>query len=486
MSELRLMPAAATAWLVTLAVLSGVPGLAAGCAVALLGLLAAATWSWAFHPGWPQRGQAILTGAVGTAAAALTWVRSCVARVQPAEELVGTLVADPKKVAHGAVLVRVRVSGHPAVLPVFLGSDDSDAAGVDGEVEGSAGCVVRARVRWQEEPGVKVSPWVGHAQPQRWDIEEPTGFFGWVAHVRASLRAASQAHVGESSQGLVPGMVLGDTSLQGADESQAYIDTGLSHLSAVSGSNMTVVISAAFLLARALGLGPRVQVAAAGACLVVFVGLVGPEPSVLRAAVTGVVGLLAVVGSARVDPAHGLCMAVIALVLWDSDLACQWGFALSVAATAGIIAVYPLVYRALANRWAPDLLTRAVSVAVAADAMTMPLIAAMAQRVSVVSVVANVLVSPAVAPVTILGLLAALVALLPGGIEAVLLRLIEPCTWWVNTVATCLSGSSHATVQVGVLWVMVGYGWLLWLLAARRPRGAVMYLAGVGAALLWF
>ncbi len=53
-------------------------------------------------------------------------------------------------------------------------------------------------------------------------------------------------------------MVLGDTTLQDAAEKQLYIDTGLSHLSAVSGSNVAIVCSAAALLVK----GPRLRVAA--------------------------------------------------------------------------------------------------------------------------------------------------------------------------------------------------------------------------------
>lgn len=111
-----------------------------------------------------------------------------------------------------------------------------------------------------------------------------------------------------------------------------------------------------------------------------YVFLVGPEPSVLRAAVTGVVGLTAVVASRRSEPVHALCLAVIGLVVWDSNLAVNYGFALSVAATAGIVVVSPLIAQALG--FLPDLLARALAVAIAADVVTMPIIALMSGRVS--------------------------------------------------------------------------------------------------------
>jgi len=245
----------------------------------------------------------------------------------------------------------------------------------------------------------------------------------------------------------------------------------------VSGANVAIVTTAAVLACRLLTLGPRAQVGAAVLSLAVFVGLVGTEPSVLRASVTGLVGLLAVLGSTRLEPIHGLCLAVIGLVLWDPDLAVSYGFALSVAATAGIIALHPLLYPALARTRLPDILVRALAVAIAADLVTLPLIALMAGEVSVVSVLANVLVAPAVAPVTVLGLLAAGLALIPGPLAWLPLTLLEPCTWWIHTVATWCAGLPVSTVPAGPVWVLLAYGWILAGLLAGRSWMTLLIVA---------
>lgn len=169
----------------------------------------------------------------------------------------------------------------------------------------------------------------------------------WSNHVKDVFAESVARTVGERSQGLIPGMVLGDTSLQTPAEQQAYIHTGLSHLSAVSGANVAIVTTAAAVLASAVGLGLRGRVACAVVALTVFASLVGPEPSVLRASVTGLVGLTAVLASSVAEPVHALSLAVIGLVLVDSNLAVSYGFALSVAATAGIVALS----RCSSGRW---------------------------------------------------------------------------------------------------------------------------------------
>src|SRR5699024_11376298 len=84
-------------------------------------------------------------------------------------------------------------------------------------------------------------------------------------------------------------------------------------------------------------------------------------------------------------------------------MAASFGFALSCAATASIVILTPMIHRVLAPlRW-PDILSRALAVAIAADLATMPLVALMSGEVSLVAVVVNVLVPPVSAPITIVG-----------------------------------------------------------------------------------
>jgi competence protein ComEC len=441
-SELRLVPGAVAVWAVTLILL--LPGPPALAGVVLLAGCLLLAWC-------RQAGQALFTGVLGTVAAALTsWQKHLAAAWTPPDQLVGTVSGAPVRLDSGGHLVRVDAPGHPAPLPVFTDREDVSAA---------PGTQVVVEAAWSPADRPGLGAVVGTGQIR--EVGGPQGMDRLAAIVRQALGAAVEQTVGESSRGLVPGMVLGDVSAQTAVERQFYLDTGLSHLSAVSGANVAIVTTAAVIACRLLTLGPRMQVAAATVALLGFVGLVGTEPSVLRAAVTGLVGLLAVLGSTRMEPVHGLCLAVTGLILWDPDLAVAYGFALSVAATAGIIALHPLLCRPLARTRLPDILVRALAVAVSADIVTMPIIALMAGEVSVVSVLANVLVAPAVAPVTVLGLIAAGLSLLPGPLAWLPLKLLEPCTWWIHTVATWCAGLPLATVPAEPVWVLIAYGWII-------------------------
>lgn len=460
MSELRLVPAALAVWLASLAcILSGAR--AAAAAVACLAVACCAARQW---------GQAVLVALLGSASAVVALVRLRAARtwVFP-HRVVGEVSGQPKQLQSGAWLVRLRVEGYPSTLSVF--ADDLPAGAVPG-----AGVEATGRLRPSTFPGVSREVLTGTVEV----TNPPRGLAAFAQHVRATFGESVAAHTGPASRGLIPGMVLGDTSAQTAAEQQAYVDTGLSHLSAVSGANVAIITTFAVVAATALRLGLRARLAAAAAALLGFAALVGPEPSVLRASVTGLVGLIAVVSTRRAEPLHALCLSVIVLVLVDSDLAVHYGFALSVAATAGIVALYPLLYRALAPTGWPDILVRALAIAVAADVVTMPIVALMAGRVSLVSVLANVLVAPVTAAVTVLGLTAAALSLAPGGLEAPLLALIEPLTWWVHKVAVMGAGLPVATISATPAAVAVCYGWVLAGLLAHRPR----LTAGAVAAVL--
>lgn len=210
---------------------------------------------------------------------------------------------------------------------------------------------------------------------------------------------------------LVSGLALGDDSAQEPELTSAMRESGLSHLTAVSGGNVAIVVGVIVGLATLarLRLPWRVMWGLAG--LVYYAFLVGPEPSVLRASVMGAVVLLGVlVGGRRGGPAV-LATAVLALIVIQPSLALSWGFALSAFATGGIVLLVPGI-----QRWAdrmpgarrlPPALVTAVSLTIAAQAATLPLLIAMGGAAGWVAVPANLAAMPAVAPVTVLGLAAA-------------------------------------------------------------------------------
>ncbi|HEX2419901.1 MAG TPA: ComEC/Rec2 family competence protein [Micromonosporaceae bacterium] len=232
--------------------------------------------------------------------------------------------------------------------------------------------------------------------------------------------------------GLLPGLAVGDVSRMDPLVEEDFRTTGMTHLTAVSGSNVAIVTGLILLLAAWCRAGPRLSAALAVAALIGFVILVRPSPSVLRAAVMGTLGLVALASSRPRAAVPGLATSVYLLVVADPELAADPGFALSVLATAGLLLLAPRWRDALRRRRVPSGVAEALAVPIAAQVACAPVIASITGTVSLSAIPANLLAAPAVAPATVLGVAAAGVSpLWPAAAEFLAWLASWPALWLV-------------------------------------------------------
>ncbi|MFV0495982.1 ComEC/Rec2 family competence protein [Mycobacterium sp.] len=268
-----------------------------------------------------------------------------------------------------------------------------------------------------------------------------------VAHIVRTRFAAGVRHVLPADQAaMLPALVLGDTSAVTATTRTDFRTAGMTHLTAVSGANVTIVCAAVLLSARLIG--RRAAVVLAGLALVAFVVLVQPSASVLRAAVMGALTLAAMLSARRRQAIPALSATVLILLAVAPQLAVDVGFALSVAATAALVVIAPAWSRRLTGRGWPKVAADAFAVAAAAQMVTAPLVAGISGRFSVVAVAANLLVAPVIATITVLGTAAAAWAVLWPGCAGLLIRFTGPEVWWVLRVAHWAARVPGAGVSV--------------------------------------
>jgi competence protein ComEC len=276
-------------------------------------------------------------------------------------------------------------------------------------------------------------------------MAEPGPTWRASATIRRSIRDAS-ASGPPDPRALVPALVDGDDGTLSKRVADDFQTTGLTHLLAVSGTNLTLVVGFVLNLARRCGVRGRWQLLVGALCIASFVVIARTEPSVLRAAVMGSVGLIAMASNGRERGTRALGVAVLVLLLVDPWLAVSTGFVLSVLATAGILFLAPGWRDALAT-WLPRPVAEAVAVPAAAQVACTPVVAAISGRVSLVAVAANLLAAPAVGPATILGLL--------GGVVGLVLPLAGRilgwgacwCAAWIISVAR--HGADLPTAAIG-------------------------------------
>ncbi len=276
-------------------------------------------------------------------------------------------------------------------------------------------------------------------------VAEAGSVYRAVGGVRAGLTEAASV-LPPAERSLVPALVDGDDTTMPEDVVTQFQTTGLTHLLAVSGANLTLMLSFWLLVARWCGVRGRGLVVAGAVGVVFFVLLARPQPSVLRAAAMGVVALAGLSSGGRRRGIRALCVAVVGLVLVDPWLARSVGFLLSTVATAGILLLVPRWRDCLAG-WMPRPLAEAIAVPLAAQLACTPVIAAISEQVSLVAVLTNLLVAAAVGPTTVLGLVAGLLALVSDGLGHLVAYLAGVPAWWIVWVAehgAGLDGSSVA------------------------------------------
>ncbi|MFF2811864.1 ComEC/Rec2 family competence protein [Streptomyces sp. NPDC058000] len=253
------------------------------------------------------------------------------------------------------------------------------------------------------------------------EVGPPSALQRLAGSLRAGLREATDG-LSPDARALLPGLVVGDTSRVPPDLDDAFSATDLTHLLAVSGSNLTIVLALLIGpphlagqaerrgLARHLGLSLRGTALAGAALALGFVVVCRPDPSVLRAAACGLITLLAIGTGRRRSLLPALAAAVLLLVLYDPWLARRYGFLLSVLATGALLLLAPRWSAALQRRRMPPRLAEVIAAAAAAQAVCAPVVAVLAARVGLVGVPCNLLAELAVAPATILGFAALAIA----------------------------------------------------------------------------
>ncbi|MGI5270008.1 ComEC/Rec2 family competence protein [Nonomuraea sp. CA-218870] len=403
--------------------------------------------------------------------------------------------------------------------------------------------MVRGRLAVPTSPGLVAAFLLVRDPPKI--LTPPSSAHTVAGAFRAGLREAAGI-LPPDQRGLLPALVVGDVSRLDRQVDADLEEAGLSHLNAVSGANLAIVAGAALALCRLAGLPLAPRAAFAALAMIAFAVVARPSPSVLRALLMGLVAALALGTGRAKDGVAALSAAVLLLILFVPELAHSFGFALSVTATAGILLLGPRWRARLTGdtakpsdtrtsgdqageptrhgarpvqavrrgepvpvagerrgrhgwqrwqgrqgrerrgRW-PRWMAEAVVVPTAAQVAVTPVLVLMSGEISLVAVPANLLAGPAVAPATLLGFVAALVA--PFWPEAAQV-LVVPAGYavgWIIMVSRWASGVPLAGVSwpqgitgIGLLAVVA----VVAVVVLRRRAWRAVALAVTGGALV--
>ena len=297
------------------------------------------------------------------------------------------------------------------------------------------------------------------------DIEIQTRPSRWASALGA-IRLGLRSLSGDGNAGaLIPGMVLGDTSKQSVEFKNSMRRSGLTHLVAVSGANFALVSAFVLWMMQFLFARMKFRLSATAISLIAFIALVRPSPSVLRAAAMAAVLLVAQGTKKGRDSLPALGFAMAAVVVVDPWQARDAGFALSVLATAGLLLFAPVLIEKLSIHL-PGKLAQALAPPIAATVFCSPIIVALSGYLAPMSVIANLLAAPFVAPITIVGFIAALFSPFAPLLSTVLIWFIRFPAGAIALIAHWASSFPVLTLQSGKIGFLIIASFTLgsWLL----------------------
>jgi competence protein ComEC len=494
-ADLRLLPAAGALWaLAVLGISAGTAALiaaaTAGIALALSVVLITRGTALAHtvlaHLGLLVLGCALLVPAVQRAGGSVDLLEDAAAQGMQVE-LQLALSSEPSVPENGPEWARSGLQTMARTVP-GQGTFGRDQHRVPGAVP----LLLRAEAEAAEELGrardgdlvavrgaVRSSDGLRVLTARSVEVIPRTGVEGMLSNARHQLRVQARegtSHLPADEAALVRGMSTGDTAGLSATSEEIMRRAGISHLVAVSGANIALVLASVLIPLLLAGVRRRPRLLAAGIAVAGYVWLVGEEPSVQRAATMAAPLLLARFMGLRASAVAALAFTVALWSVLDPVTAASVGFLLSALATAAILIASPVLAQAISElsgeRIGPTA-ALVLAVPLVAQLACTPILILLTPEISIWAVPVNMIVGPLVGPATVIGLIALLLSTVAPAAAEALYTIAAGGTHLVLLIARTADAlpGSRIAVPGGTLGVLAAIGVILavtiWVLARR-------------------
>lgn len=254
---------------------------------------------------------------------------------------------------------------------------------------------------------------------------------------------------------------------------QGFSDAGLTHIMAVSGANVAFLVFPLLFVFKKLRVGHTAANLLVIGFLGVFVMITGFGPSVLRAVIMAVVILAGKIMKREADIYTTISFSAILLLIYSPYMLFNVGFLLSYAATVSLVMLSRNIKKLIKCKLIPGKVADVLAVTLAAQIGVLPVTVYYFNKLSVISVLTNLLVVPLLEVITIIGMLMALLgqislvfSRIPGYLNCILLTFVL----YVIKISTTLSFST-LRVTTPTLAVIAAYYPTVWYFLWYRPRG---------------
>lgn len=267
------------------------------------------------------------------------------------------------------------------------------------------------------------------------------------------LRIINSAMSGDAANFLI-GLLLGDRTDMSADIKSAFVNTGTIHVLAVSGSHVVLVVAIVYTLFGLIRLPEHCKIIATIVGILYYMELTGATPSVVRASLMAIVVLLSKLFEQRTNVYNSLGVSAVLLLVYDPLQMFDAGFQLSYAAVFSMVYFYPKlallikkIPESLEEVKAIDYVLKLFAISLSAQIGTIPFTAYFFGRVSLVSLVANLVVVPLVEIIVTIGFVAVLVGTCTLWLSSCFSEINNLLAWFTLKFVLLSSAIPHATVS---------------------------------------
>lgn len=237
---------------------------------------------------------------------------------------------------------------------------------------------------------------------------------GWIGQVHRRTDVALGYGLRPREASVVRGMVLGDRSRMPEELEEDFRRSGITHILAISGQHVAILTALVYFVLRGFAVPLIVRNPGTLALVWLYIIVAGAPPSATRAGVIATLVLAAPLIGRQLSPLHFMTAMLAVVLAYNPNLIYSTGFQLSVAAVFGILLLRrPLL--ALLKRTIflpfkkpPEVIANLISISLAAQIATAPIIAATFEEVPLVGVFTNLVAVPLSGPILTLGLVASL------------------------------------------------------------------------------
>ncbi len=302
----------------------------------------------------------------------------------------------------------------------------------------------------------------------------------WINQLRREFAAGMQSALPEPVASFGLGLLIGQRNTLPDETSEQLRHVGLTHIIAVSGYNLTIIVMACRRL-----LAKRSKFQATVACLALaglFLLITGSSPPIVRAAIISMLSIGAWYYGRSIKPLVLLLLAAALTVLANPIY--LWGnvsWYLSFLAFFGVLVLAPLITKRFIGDKEPKVLTGILIESACASMMVIPYILFIFGEMSLISLPANLLVIPFIPLAMLLGLAAGLGGMLLPALAGWIAWPAKYLLTYMLDIANLLSRIPHAFVQnIGfpLVYMIVSYAvigfvcFVLWRKTAiRQPSG---------------